>query len=135
MIDTRNFTWSDCEIRIAGRLITGITAAKFTTKQEKEFQYGKGSKPLAIQRGNESIEGSVTLYQYEMEKLQDAAPGGDLLKMDNLSIQVAYANDQGGLVRYSLSGVEFSEIPQSIEQNAKNMTVEIPFMALSVTRQ
>ena len=95
--------------------------------------YGKGTQPLMIKAGNESVEGTITLLQNELEKLQDAyrtTPAA----FTAFDIQIAYLNDLGQLVRYSLTGCQFTESPMSIKQNDKRMEVALPFMALAIKR-
>ena len=132
-INTRNYAWKDCEIRVNGRMLTSVTGVSWNTKQEKEPVYGKGTKPLAINVGNEITDGTITVLQDELEQLLDLAPQGKLTQYRNLDVQVAF-EDNGVLVRYTIVGVAFTEEPHEINQNDKFSTSSLPFIALDARR-
>jgi hypothetical protein len=132
-INTRNYAWKDCEIRVGGRLLTSVQGVSWNTKQEKEYIYGKGTKPLAVKEGNEATEGTLTVLQDELEQMLDTAPDGKLTKLKNLDIQVAFS-DEGAVVRYSIIGVSFTEEPHDHKQNDKVAVIALPFMALDSKR-
>lgn len=134
-LDTRNFSWAECSVRVAGIELNGIHGVSWNPKQEKEPIYGKGTKPLMIKGGNEIVDGSVSLLQLELERLNDVAPQGNISKLKNVNIQIAFANDNGDIVRYSITGAEFTETAYNIAQNDKTMVVELPFIALDCVRR
>lgn len=133
-IDSRNFSWSEVEIRVAGRLLTAIQGISLNNKKEFEYLYGKGDQPLAIKGGNESTDGSITVLQGDLELLKDQAPDGNLTRLRNVDIQAAFSNDGGAMVRYSITGVQFTENQIEINQNDKQVKVQVPFMALGLKR-
>lgn len=132
--NTREYEWSDVNIVVAGRLVTGIRGVSYTSSQEKEALYAKGNKPHAIQRGNKSYSGNIRLLQSELEALELAA-GGDALNA-SFNIVVAYGNpSRGDMVSTDLlKGCEITEIPKTLNQNDKFMEVELPFIMLDVVR-
>ncbi|MBQ7899358.1 MAG: hypothetical protein IJ307_05845 [Bacteroidales bacterium] len=132
--NTREYEWSDVNIVVAGRLVTGIRGVSYTSSQEKEALYAKGNKPHAIQRGNKSYSGNIRLLQSELEALELAA-GGDALNA-SFNIIVAYGNpSRGDMVSTDLlKGCEITEIPKTLNQNDKFMEVELPFIMLDVVR-
>lgn len=132
--DTREHEWSDVNVILAGRLVTGIRGVAYTSSQEKEALYGKGNKPHAMQRGNKSYSGSIRLLQSELEALERAA-GGDALDA-TFNVVVAYGNPSLG-DRFStdlLRGCEITEIPKGLNQNDKFMEIELPVVMLDVIR-
>lgn len=133
-VDSRNFSWAEVEIRVAGLLLTAVQGLTFNNKREFEYLYGKGSAPLAIKSGNESTDGSITVLQSDLEALKDTAPDGDLTRLRNVDIQAAFRNEDGAMVRYSLTGVQFTENQIEINQNDKQVKVQVPFMALGLKR-
>lgn len=130
MINTREYEWSDVKVNLAGRDITGLRGIKYNAKQDKELLYGKGNKPVGIQRGNKSYEGSVTLLQSEYEALRLAA-GGDILDM-RTNIVVCYGNPSKGdpITTDTLIGVEFTEAPHDWKQSDKFAEQELPIIYL-----
>lgn len=132
-MDTREYEWSDLTLILGGRDVTGFRAAKYTESQEKEVLYAKGAHGHSVQNGNISVEGSFTLLQSEVLALQ-AAAGGSILKIRNLTAVVAYGNPSEGtpMVTDTITGISFTEVPKELTQGDKFMEVEIPFVALRV---
>ena len=132
--NTREYEWSDTNVVVANRPVTGIRGVSYTTSQEKEALYGKGNKPHSIQRGNKSYAGSVTLLQSELEALERAA-GGDALDI-SFNILVSYGDPTKGdaITTDLLVGCEITEIPKGLNQNDKFMEIELPLVMLDVIK-
>lgn len=128
MINKREYEWEDISIVLAGRLVTGVQGVSYNPKQEKEAIYGKGNKPIAIQRGNKSYEGKVTLLQSEYDALSVAC-GGDILDAET-DIAVAYGNPSNGDVVTTdmLIGVQFTDDPTTWAQGDKYLKKELSFI-------
>lgn len=112
------------------RDITGLRGIKYAPKQEKEPLYGKGNKPLSIQKGNKSYEGELIVTQSELLALEMAA-GGDILDLE-LMIVVNYGNPSKGdmIATDELIGVQFTEGAKEMKQGDKFMECTLPFIAL-----
>ena len=61
IINGRQYEWADISIILGGRMVIGARGISYKESQEKELLYGKGNKPLSIQKGNIKYEGSLTL--------------------------------------------------------------------------
>lgn len=131
--DSSIFGWSELELRVNGRRITGVQGVQYREQQEKEAVYGRGNKPLAIRDGNVNYSGSITLLQGEYEQLRTEA-GGSILKLRNISIQVSVA-DNLSIVTHSINGVAFTEGGMDAKQGASHLTIDVPFVALDVVVQ
>ena len=70
IFNSKEYEWSSISVVMAGRMVTGIRAIRYTKRQEKEALYAKGDRPHSIQRGNKSYETSVTLLQGELEAMR-----------------------------------------------------------------
>lgn len=130
MFNSREYEWSDINVVMAGRNVTGFRAVSYTSKQEKEALYAKGNKPHSIQRGNKSYEGSISLVQSEYEALKQAA-GGDILDA-SIDLVVSYGNPTKGdtIVTDLLQGVEFTDDKAEWKQGDKFQEKELPFIFL-----
>lgn len=130
MFNSREYEWSDINVVMAGRNVTGFRAVSYTSKQEKEALYAKGNKPHSIQRGNKSYEGSISLVQSEYEALKQAA-GGDILDA-SIDLVVSYGNPTKGdtIVSDLLQGVEFTDDKTEWKQGDKFQEKELPFIFL-----
>lgn len=133
--NSEQYGWSDITIQVGNRILTGVQAVSYDESQEKEFVYGKGDKPLSIQRGNKSYEGLIKILQSELDKMIADAPNKSLLDIRNMTITVGYEKDQGAVTVDNLIGVEFTKTSKAMEQNKKHMEVELPIMFLDVQHQ
>lgn len=130
MFNTREYEWSDINVVLAGRTVTGFRAVKYSSKQEKEALYAKGNKPHGMQRGNKAYEGSISLTQSEYEALSQAS-GGDILDI-SIDLVVSYGNPTKGdvIVTDLLQGAEFTEDNTEWKQGDKFLEKELPFIFL-----
>jgi len=131
--NSAEYAWKDLYIFIDGNLITGIQNIEYSQSTENEYVYGRGSAPRNIQQGNESYEGTLTLLQSEYEALREAvvAAGYKNITKPFFTVNVTYmigTNFQTDTVRQ----LKFNEVPKSMAQNDKFMSLELPFMALDV---
>lgn len=135
MVNTREYEWSDVNVVMAGRPVTGLRGVKYSAKQEKELLHAKGNKPHSVQRGNKTYDGEITLLQSEYEALKQAC-GGDILdaSMDildaSMDIVAAYGNPSAGDVITTdiLVGVEFTEDTTEWKQGDKFQEKTLPFL-------
>ena len=136
MFNSREYEWADLTLLLGGKDLTGIRGIKYTIKQEKEVVYGKGNMPIAIQKGNKSIEGEITILQSELEtmRLQSGTKSILDLQLDGV---VCYGNPANGdvLVTDVVQGIQFTEEPKELKQGDKFMEITLPFIALRVTKK
>ena len=134
IFNSQQYAWKDLTVAIDGNIIGGITDISYSTTTEHEYLYARGSAPVAIQSGNETYEGSITLLQSEYEALNQAvkALGYKNLTKPYLTITVAYAEESGIPKVDVIKFLKISETPKGMSQNDKFMEVEMPFMALDV---
>lgn len=135
LINGRQYEFADLTLVLGGRDVTGFRGIKYTTKQEKEVLYGKGNRPISIQKGNISYEGEITLTQSELETLI-LIGGGSILNI-NLNAIVAYGNPLQGdmLITDLIYNLQFTEEAKEIKQGDKNMEITLPFIAMNIKYQ
>ena len=131
--NSEQFSWAETTVQIGGRVLTGVQGVSYKVGQQKDYLYGKGDKPLGIQRGNYTYEGSTKILQSELTILQDGAPEKDLMQYRGLTITVGYETKDGQeLTLDNLVGVEFVDVEKAMEQGKGNMEVQLPIMFLSI---
>lgn len=130
MFNSREYEFADLTVFMGNRDVTGLRGIKYTIKQEKELLYGKGNKPLSIQKGNKSGEGEITLTQSELLALETAA-GGSILDLET-KVVVNYGNPSKGdvVATDELIGVQFTEEAKELKQGDKFMECTLPFVFL-----
>ncbi|WP_432221254.1 hypothetical protein ACRASX_11030 [Flavobacterium sp. TMP13] len=135
MYSSKQYSWNDISIAMAGRIVEGIEDVEYTSKQDKAVLRGRGGKGHGITRGNKDYEGKITLWQSEVEAMIKAAPNKDIHSL-NFDIIWAFAPDDGGATVIDvLASCEITEYKKSMKQGDKNMLVELPFIFLDVKHQ
>ena len=132
--DSREFAWADVQVSMMGKLVTKIRSVKYKSSQEKEALYAAGNKPVAVQPGNKSYSGSISLLQSEFIALQNAAGTTyDVTDLPPFDITVSYliAGAKTPHIK-QIKMCEFTDAEEGMSQNDKFMTIELPFIALDV---
>lgn len=132
--NTKEYTWSDVRVVLLGRELTGIQAVSYKMAQDKEPVYGRGNEPLAIQSGNKSFEGSITLLQSELEALLAAVKAvNSLYHLTDISFDlvVSYGNGASSSTDI-IQSVEITEFDKGMGQTDKSMKIELPFLATGI---
>jgi hypothetical protein len=133
LINNQQYSWDNIDVILLGRPVVGIRGIEYKKSREKEALYGRGSKAIAIQHGNEKCEGTITLLQSELEALCRAA--GDRAEVTALplfDIVVSYSAGDGPIVVDAIRGVSFTETPKGMKQGDKNAEMALPFIALDI---
>jgi hypothetical protein len=135
IINGRQYEFADLTLYVGGRDVTGFRGIKYTSTQEKEALYGKGNKPLSIQKGNISHSGELTLAQSELETLI-ALGGGSVLGL-SLNAIVSYGNPANGdmMITDKIIGLQFTEEPKEWKQGDKWIDITLPFICLDIRKQ
>lgn len=134
IINGRQYEWADISFILGGRVVVGCRGINYKESQEKSLVYGKGNRPLSIQRGNKKYEGNVTMLQSEIETLKELArtthgPRGSILDL-NLNAVVCYGDPSKGDVMLTdlLYNIQFTEVDKGMKQGDQNMEVSLPFI-------
>ena|ERR1035437_4207906 len=136
MFDSREYEWADLTLVLGGKDITGFRAIKYGEKQEKEPVYGKGNKPLKIQKGNIAYDGELSLLQSEYETLVANSTNGSVLSLQ-LDAILAYGNPSNGdvIITDAIQGLQFTEAAKDLKQGDKFQEIKLPFIFLRLKNQ
>lgn len=136
-INGREYEWADISLIVGGVSIVGFRAVSYKREREKEAMFGKGRKAHSIQSGNESVTGSITFTQSQLEALE-LATGGNILTA-KVDIVVSYGAEMNAVSVASAAistdiivGAEFTEYEKGMSQGDKFMEVPMPFLALDI---
>ena len=134
MFNSREYEFADLTVMVGGKDIFGLRGLKYSVKQEKGVLYGKGNEPIAIQKGNKSYEGELTILASELETLR-LNGGGSILGLQ-VDIVVVYGNPSQGdvMVTDVLQGVQFTEEPKEYKQGDKYAEITLPFIFLRLKK-
>ena len=132
MYNSEEYAWKDLSINVLGRVLNGVTGLKYSEKTDQTPLYGRGQKPIAIQSGNMSFEGEITLLQSEAIALQNAAKAANKrVGQISFDIVAAYSIDTA-INTDIIKGVKISDFEKALKQGDKNMEIAFKFMALDV---
>lgn len=127
--------WRDLRIAIDGKTITGVRNITYKKMPDDEHLHAAGSDPIGIQSGNNKYEGSIKLLKNELDALNEAARAlgyDDICDVSGLVITAVYMPRSARKMRTDiLTGVKLGELSYSMEQGAKYMEHDIPFLFLS----
>jgi len=135
--NSKQYDWSNVEVWLLGKKITGIRGVSYTIAKEKEAIYGAGSLPQGIGHGNKSFEGELTLLQSEVEALTAKAlevGGDDITDLNGVNIIVMYAPKSGVKTIDVIEHAEFNSLQKGMNQNDKFAEISLPFIALNIKK-
>lgn len=133
IIGGREYEWGDITLILGNRDMTGITGIKYGSKAEREASFAKGRYARAIQTGNISVDGEITLLQSDVIALQKSARNGNLLSL-SLDALVSYGDpSEGDAMRTDrIIGIRFTEDVKDWKQGDKRAEITLPFLALRI---
>ena len=136
MFNSKEYNWSNVRLLLLGRPVIGARGVSYTMQQEKSLIYGTGDEPRAVQRGNVSYQGNISLLQSELEALIKASPDKNILRLSfDLIVSYVASENTAGLTMDILKHCEFTRMPKGMSQNDKMMEIELPFLFLSLKHQ
>jgi hypothetical protein len=137
--NSQECAWADISVGIFGEAITTLRAIKYGKEVEKEAYYAAGSKPVGIGEGNEKFDGaSLKVLKEGLRKMNNAARAAgfaDITKVPCQAIIITINYKLGfgrPLQTDTLFGVSFTKFDKGMEQGAKFMEVELPFIFLDL---
>lgn len=107
---------------IGGVVIHSLTAINYGETQEKENNFGIGTRPVS--RGQGAIkpdEVSITISMNDVEVIRDNAPGKSLLRISAFDIPVIYNNGQR-VIRDVIKNCEFTTDGRESNVDDKDLT-------------
>ena len=140
-IKSSEYAWHPTEAKLAGKILTGITARELKRTTEKEALYGAGQHAIDIQSGNIACSGSITLWGYEQDRLEQAAQAAGYDSIQDvphelISIVISarkLAKDP--ITTWIATGVSFSETTDSLKQGDKRRECPLPFICMDIQKK
>lgn len=140
-IKSSEYAWHHTEVKLAGKILTGITAWELKKTTEKEALYGAGQHAIDIQSGNIACSGSITLLGYEQDRLEQAAQAAGFDSIQDvphelISIVVSarkLAKDP--ITTWIATGVSFSETTDALNQGDKKRECPLPFICMDIQKK
>ena len=130
--------WHNCDVKLLGRSITGLRGFEFTKEVEKEALYGAGQHALDITEGNIKCSGSITVLGFEADAMNRAARLAgydDILSVSHEAVVITATyrkTPADPITRKVARGVAFTNLPENLQQNAKNREIQLPFVCMDI---
>lgn len=126
--------WGNHKFAVSGNEILGITEVKYRDKTEKELLFGAGSKALGVGVGNESYEGSIKLYRYEIDRILAGITTGDkkLTALATQTLTVVAKFDGSSSFTTDVILFQFMESGKDLKQGDKMDVVELPLLVVDI---
>lgn len=130
--------WKHGELILLGRRINGLRGFELKKTVEKEHLYGTGQNPLDIQEGNIKCEGSIKVLGFELDAMNRAAMMAgysDITEVPHEAIVMTVKLQKSVAEQktvFNVRGIAFTEVVNSMEQNAKMREVTLPFLAMDI---
>lgn len=122
-------SWASIRIGMLGRTLEGVTKIMYENPTAKENLYGKGNKPIARGRGNQTPTASITLYGFEIVALQKAAAQlgfADISEIDPFDITVTYLAEGSDEPTVDIiRNAEFTTNGREVNQGDTSITREL----------
>ena len=132
--------WHQSEVKMLGRVITGLRGWELKKTVGKEHLYAAGQYPVDITEGNVAYDGNIKILGYEADILNQAAQaaGFDGITGVPHELIVMTIRFKKSLVDrptfITTRGMAFTEDGDGMEQGAKNREITLPFLAMDITK-
>jgi hypothetical protein len=137
-VNSQELEWKSASLSLLGITIRGLRGFNYKTSTESEHLHAAGDEAIGIQSGNKKCDGSLKVLKSELDKLNDAAQAAGYDDLTGVPYQLigavmAYKKGFNRKLRTDvLSGIKFTDIDKAMEQGAKMMEVDLPFLCMSI---
>lgn len=107
LINGQAYDFTQIVFKILGVEIKSLSQINYTEEQEKENNYGTGTRPVSRGKGAITAACNFTISMNDIEAIRDVAPDGSLLKLPPFDIEVTYLNSQK-IVTHVIKNCEFT---------------------------
>jgi hypothetical protein len=137
-VNSQELEWKHATLSLLGVVIIGLRGFKYKTSTDSEHLFAGGDQAVSIQTGNRKVDGSIKFLKSEIDRLNDAAQAAGYDDITQVPYQLIVATFlyKTGFNRPQrtdvISGIKFTDLEKAMEQGAKSMDIEVPFLAMSI---
>ncbi len=107
LVNGKAYSYVDIVVKIAGINTPSVSKISYTEEQQKENNYGTGSRPVSRGEGKIEAKASIEISMNDVEAIRDVAPDGSLLRLPPFDIQVTFLNSSK-VVTHTIKNCEFT---------------------------
>ena len=140
-IKSSEYAWHHTQLKLAGRILIGIINWEFSTKVDTEELYGAGQDAFHIQKGNKHRTGKITVYGFELDRLEQAAQAAGFdsiidVPHELLSIVItARKLAKDPITSIVATGVSFTKTTDAMSQGASKRECELPVICMDIQKK
>jgi hypothetical protein len=124
LINGRAYSFVDVVVKIAGVPTPSVSKINYTEEQQKENNYGTGSRPVSRGAGKIEAKASIEISMNDVEAIRDVAPNGSLLALPSFDIEVHFLNAQK-VVTHVIKNCEFTT--DGVEAGTDDKDIKMSF--------
>lgn len=125
-VNNQSFNFGNASIFMLGRNVTGIAGFSFKPDQETSLNFGAGNQPVSIGKGRKTVEGSLTLYAYEVVALERAVgQGKSLTDIPAFDVVTTYGDNPVDMTSIVLKSCVISGYEWNNDNSTTEDTVEV----------
>jgi len=131
--DSSECKWSDLKVYLNGQRITKVTGLMYDTERDAEHIYAEGDDAVDVQVGNRKHTGTLKVYKSAVDAMNAAAKAAgfdDLTDVPWVIVADYKQTTVSPRTTDTLPNVRFTKYSKGMEQNAKAMPIELPFLCL-----
>jgi hypothetical protein len=128
LINGINYSWQNATIVLFGIPLIGITKIMLKEKQQKDNNYGLGSRAVSRGYGRIESECSISVYWDEIARIIDASPGKNILNIAPFDIPMVLASTRVQPRKVTVRMAEFLELPFDVSEGDTKIVVDLPMV-------
>lgn len=134
MVNGEEYAWEDIQVGIGGlgEPLSGIQGISYGVKTEHKNLGGRGADPNSMVRGNNEYEGTLTILQSELERMQRAFGHKPLTRRPPFPITVGYAPETGDQTVDNLVACRITEVKKAYKREDMGMVVDLTFIPFRI---
>lgn len=133
LINGRRYSWASIEVKVAGRILTGITEVSYKNTVEREGVRGAGRQKLGTTEGDLDSEASMTLLAEDYYALLDLLAPNKVGAFDKqFTVVVSYTAPNNATITDTIVGASLKEGDHSHSRGTEALTVTCPLDCMYV---
>lgn len=139
-LDSQELEWKHVTVTVLGTTIRGLRGFKIKKSRETEHLFAAGEEAFGIQTGNVKRDGSFKFLKNDVDRLNDIAQKAGYEDITDVPYQlitatIAYKKAYNRPLRsINILGLQFTDLEEAMEQGAKMMEIELPWLAMRYKR-
>lgn len=130
-INGQEYSWGDIKIWMWGQVVFRARGIEYKREQKTDYLRGAGYEPLAVQCGEKSYPGTLTVLQSELDAFNRTARSKGYDSIVGTSGDIIIEYSKNGIVTIDkISGATFGDYSKGMKTGDLHSEHAIPFLGL-----